>query len=329
MKKILCVLLCICLLFSTEMITFVASAVEAVGDIDLSPLSNAIDALLDDHATVTVNFYYQGTDKEVQNAYVARITLGNDFEDNLVPPSTLGYRATGYTLVSGPNTGHQWIDGTLKLNFKELNTDVVINVYYEPIEVNYAIRYFFQNVNDDGYTEETSLYKMEQAITGQEFNNEDLGLTQDEAATVGIDLNAFTLLYFIPDKVAADGSTVFECYYDRNYYTVNFNLEGGYGVEPLHERYGTKIIIPTPKKPGYVFEGWDDVTTSAGDGIADTPISTMGTTNKTYKAMWSINDNLSVNYTIVYWLDNGLGESRVLWNEAAIAKVNQKVRGIH
>ena len=327
MKKILCVLLCICLLFSTEMITFVASAVEAVGDIDLSPLSNAIDALLDDHATVTVNFYYQGTDKEVQNAYVARITLGNDFEDNLVPPSTLGYRATGYTLVSGPNTGHQWIDGTLKLNFKELNTDVVINVYYEPIEVNYAIRYFFQNVNDDGYTEETALYKTKQAITGKEFNNEQLGLTKAEATTVGIDLDAFTLLYFIPDKVAADGSTVFECYYDRNYYTVNFNLEGGYGVEPLHERYGTKIIIPTPKKPGYVFEGWDDVTTSAGDGIADTPISTMGTTNKTYKAMWSVNDNLSVNYTIVYWLDNGLGESRVLWNEAAIAKVNQKVSG--
>ena len=327
MKKFLCVILCICLLFSTEMITLVASAVDAVADIDLSPIANAIDALLDDHATITVNFYYQATDKEVQNAYVARITPGNDFQDNLVPPSTLGYRATGYTLVSGPDSGHQWVDGTLKLNFVALDSDVVINVYYEPIEVNYSVRYFFQNINDDGYTEETALYKTEQAITGQEFNNEELGLTQAEATTVGIDLNAFTLLYFIPDKVAADGSTVFECYYDRNYYTINFELDGGYGVEPLHERYGTKIIIPTPKKPGFVFNGWDDVTTTAGDGVADTPISTMGTTNKTYKAMWKVNQDLSVNYTIVYWLDNGLGESRVLWNEAAVAKVNQLVSG--
>lgn len=331
LKKFLCVILCICLLFSTEMITFVASALDAASDIDLSPIADAIDALLDDQVTITVNFYYQSTDKEVQNAYVARITAGNNFQDNLVPPATLGYRATGYTLVSGPDSGHQWVNGTLKLNFDALNSDVVINIYYEPIEVNYSIRYFFQNINDDGYTEETSLYRTKQAITGQEFNNEDLGLTQAEATAAGIDLNAFTLLYFIPDKVAADGSTVFECYYDRNYYTVNFELDGGYGVEPLHERYGTKIIIPTPQKPGFVFNGWDDVTTTAGDGVADTPISTMGTTNKTYKAMWKVvtDPNDLPTYTIIYWLNDGHGNYSFLRSEKGKAQAGTLVSASH
>lgn len=338
MKKILCVFLCICMLFTTEMITFVASAIEALPEVDLTALENAVEAiadLVDNQVTITVNYLYDedidAADKVVQNPYVARIETGHDFADNLIPPGELGYRATKYTLIKGPGDGHSWVDGVLKLDFRSLSEDVEINVYYEPIQVNYAVRYFFQNIYDDNYTEETTFYKTKQAITGTEFNNEQLGLTKAEAASAGINLDAFNLLYFIPDKVAADGSTVFECFYDRNYYTVNFELDGGYGVEPFHERYETKIIVPQPKKPGYVFKGWDDITSSEGDNVADTPISTMGTEDKTYRAMWEVitDPNDLPTYTVIYWLNDGHDNYSFLRSDKAKAQAGTLVSASH
>lgn len=337
MKKILCVILCICMLLTTEMLTFVASAVEFLPTFDFSGIKDAINALADNQVVITVNFLYDESidtgDKIVEKPYVSRIESGHDFNDNIVPPSTLGYRATKYTLVSGPAQGHSWVDGTLKLDFNNLTENVEINVYYEAIQVNYAVRYFFQNIYDDGYTEETSLYKTAQDITGTELDNDDIKLTVDEAATAGIDLNAFMLLYFVPDKVAADGSTIFECYYDRNYYTINFELDGGYGIEPFYERYGTKIIAPTPKKPGYAFKGWDEITDTYpdGDGTVDYLPSEMGMEDKTYKAIWEVNEDSKVNYTVVYWLDNGLkgtaNENRIIYNVSEIANAEDIVSG--
>ena len=61
MKKILCVFLCICMLFTTEMITFVASAIEALPEVDLTALENAVEAiadLVDNQVTITVNYLY-------------------------------------------------------------------------------------------------------------------------------------------------------------------------------------------------------------------------------------------------------------------------------
>lgn len=321
MKKILCVILCICMLLTTEMLTFVASAVEFLPTFDFSGIKDAINALADNQVVITVNFLYDESidtdDKIVEKPYVSRIESGHDFNDNIVPPSTLGYRATKYTLVSGPAQGHSWVDGTLKLDFNNLTENVEINVYYEAIQVNYAVRYFFQNIYDDGYTEETSLYKTAQDITGTELDIDDIKLTVDEAATAGIDLNAFMLLYFVPDKVAADGSTIFECYYDRNYYTINFELDGGYGIEPFYERYGTKIIAPTPKKPGYVFKGWDEITDTYpdGDGTVDYLPSEMGMEDKTYKAIWEVNHDELPTYTVIYWLNDGHGEYSFIKSE--------------
>ena len=45
MKKILCVILCLCMLFSTEMLTFVAKAIEMLPNVDLSVIGDALEAL--------------------------------------------------------------------------------------------------------------------------------------------------------------------------------------------------------------------------------------------------------------------------------------------
>mgnify|MGYP003308115827 CR=1 FL=1 len=55
------------------------------------------------------------------------------------------------------------------------------------------------------------------------------------AKNVGLD----DLSSVLEGTVAADGSTVLEIYYDREYHLINFELDGGYGVEPVYARYET------------------------------------------------------------------------------------------
>ena len=119
---------------------------------------------------------------------------------------------------------------------------------------------------------------------------------QDEETAKG-----FTKLYHYPEAVVADGSTVFQCYYDRNYYMVKFDMDGGYGTEPVYARYGTPFVVNAPTRHGYVFNGWDDVTSGTGDNVKDTLPDTVPDENRTYKALWSTVDTT---YTAVYWLQN-------------------------
>ena len=159
----------------------------------------------------------------------------------------------------------------------------------------YAVRYYFQNINDDMYSENMGLYRISSAKTGTIISNEQLAVQDEEMA------KGFTKLYHYPEAVAADGSTVFQCYYDRNYYMVKFDMAGGYGTEPVYARYGTPFVVNAPTRHGYVFDGWDDVTSGTGDNVKDTLPDTVPDGNRAYKAIWSTVDTT---YTAVYWLQN-------------------------
>ena len=51
---------------------------------------------------------------------------------------------------------------------------MVINVYYKAIEVPYSIKYYFQNVNDDGYTQNAAISYNGMAKTGTIVDNDTL-----------------------------------------------------------------------------------------------------------------------------------------------------------
>lgn len=173
-----------------------------------------------------------------------------------------------------------------------------VNVYYKAIAVSYAVRYYFQNIHDDMYTENVDYYRQDRALTGTIIANEALGL--DEKQTRG-----FTKLYHYPEAVAADGSTVFECYYDRNYYQVKLDANGGYGSEHVYARYGTPFVATTPTRHGYRFAGWDKLgEDGVGDGKADALSSTVPAENASYIALW---ESADTTYTAVYWLKNAEG----------------------
>ena len=145
-----------------------------------------------------------------------------------------------------------------------------------------------------------------------EFHTETKGqqFTGSQVEKCDIDIDGFTALYYERLTVAADGSTVVEVYYDRNYYLVEFELEGGYGVEPIYARYGATIGANDPTRPGYVFSGWELI---AFDGVTPTETQkaqydindgqqiAIPQANIKFKALWTTQET---NYTVVYWREN-------------------------
>ena len=255
-------------------------------------------ATSEEYVEITINYLDAVTRKSIYKSYQAQIKKGTSYTSNVISPAYLGYAPFYNTAKpSDTNTSAANDDATtIHLNILDSYSapTYVVNVYYKAIDVPYAVRYYFQNIHDDTYSENVGLYSVSTAKTGTIISDKELKLPAGKA-------EGFTKLYHYPEAVAADGSTVFQCYYDRNYYMLKFDMDGGYGTEPVYARYGTAFIVTAPTRHGYEFVGWDDVTGGTGDGHPDTLPTTIPAKNRTYKALWRTVDT---NYTTVYWLQN-------------------------
>ena len=175
-------------------------------------------------------------------------------------------------------------------------------VTYQPAEVEFTVKHYQQNVSNDEYT-----------LVDTESNKK--GYTE---SAVGDKLaktyEGFTaLLYDTTTKIAADGSTVVEIYYDRNYYLLSLNLDGGYGAEPVYARYGAPVSVADPTKAGYTFGGWSPAIPS-----------TMPAENVTHKAQWTVGDRAKV--TVVVWGENADDEDYSYYKTGTIyAKPGDKL----
>lgn len=237
--------------------------------------------------------------RPIYTSYTGRIESGTAYTDIVVSPTYLGY-APFYNADAPAETDPDKatvsaVSVPLDIAADYAGSSYIINVYYKASLVPYAARYFFQNINDDMYTEDAGLYKVAHALTGTIVSDDDLIPNGGSPA-------GFSKLYHYPEAVAADGSTVFECYYDRTYYMIKFDMDGGYGTEPVYARYDTPFLVNQPTRHGYVFAGWDLLDKDGnGDGKADTLPATIPAKNRTYKAIWT---TANTTYTVVYWLQN-------------------------
>lgn len=281
----------------------------------------------EDYVYITINYKDAASGDVSFSPYTGQIERGTDFQQTVISPTFLGF-APFYN-PKDPPAGYDpetttTNAGTVLLDYKNLQEDVEINVYYVAVAVNYAARYFFQNIHDDLYTERLESYYQGTEITGTIIGEEVL------AEHAG-DTTGFSKLYHYPEAVAADGSTVFECYYDRNYYLMKFDMDGGYGVEPVYARYETPFVINQPTKHGYVFIGWDllDKTDEngepIGDGVPDTVPSTIPAESLSYKAIWETAQT-TVDY--VYWKQNANSDEYSYWgHEQRDAQSSTTVNG--
>ena len=280
-----------------------------------------------EYVDIVINYLDAVSGQPIYTGFTAQIQYGTSYSNTVISPTYLGYapfynKANPSVTIPESGTVDANDDATvvtLDIPADYTAAQYVVNVYYKAIDVPYAVRYYFQNINDDMYSENMGLYRISSAKTGTIISNEQLEVQDEEMA------KGFTKLYHYPEAVAADGSTVFQCYYDRNYYMVKFDMAGGYGTEPVYARYGTPFVVNAPTRHGYVFDGWDDVTSGTGDNVKDTLPDTVPDGNRAYKAIWSTVDTT---YTAVYWLQNADdNEYSYLGNVKKTAKSGTAVSG--
>lgn len=250
-----------------------------------------------EYINVTVNYLDAVTKLPIYTGFSATIKSGEPYSQKVLSPTYLGYAP--YWNPDDPATADP---GAATESAQSLALTVgadytgetyTVNVYYKAIAVSYAVRYYFQNIHDDMYSENVDYYRQDRALTGTIIANEALGLGEEQT-------RGFTKLYHYPEAVAAGGSTVFECYYDRNYYQVKLDANGGYGSEHVYARYGTPFVATTPTRHGYRFVGWDKLNENGvGDGEEDELPTTVPAENASYIALWKSADTT---YTVVYWL---------------------------
>lgn len=235
---------------------------------------------------IIINYIFEDG-KIAAQAYTASIASGESFSRSVNNPTVVGYTATEPTDYDTSAVNVTFAETSLSLDVTAISNDIELNVVYVPAEVSYTVEYYQQNVDDDNYTlsETVSRTGRTGSIVSENYQNQKDGYP------------GFYGLQFETPAVAADGSTVVKIYYDRNYYMMSFDLDGGYGVEPIYARYGAGVSVGTPTRAGYTFSGWMD----ENEDNATIP-ETMPAKNVTYTASWQAADSAKV--TVVFWGEN-------------------------
>lgn len=224
---------------------------------------------------IVINYKFENNEI-VSDPYTANLAEGSSFSATVTFPTVQGYL---------PYVGETQ-QNSIELNYSSVSEDVTINVVYKPTNVDYTVIHYQQNVENDQYTEVARETKQ--------------GLTASQVPEVAKTYEGFYNLIYERPAIAADGSTVIEVYYDRYYYLMNFDMDGGYGTEPVYARYGAEIgKVAEPTKAGYDFKGWSETEV---DTTASTLPTTMPAANKTYHAIWEANATAKV--TVVFWGEN-------------------------
>ena len=232
---------------------------------DENPVAPAEEGQADETpapSTYTILINYQFTDgKQAAPSWSATVATGSTYTQDIQSPVVVGY------------TPDQPVVHV------EASEAKIYTVTYQAAEVDFTVKHYQQNVSKDEYT-------LADTETKKGYTESAVGEGLAKTDYTGF----YSLLYDTTTTIAADGSTVVEVYYDRYYYLMNFDLDGGYGVEPIYARFGAPINVGKPTKPGYTFESWTPAVPTA-----------MPAQNTSYTASWKIGES---GFTVVFWYEN-------------------------
>ena len=215
--------------------------------------------------TITIN-YVDNKDQQVADPWTATVMAGGTYQSVVKSPVVVGYTADQAEITVGG---------------ENIQEDQNFTVKYTPAVVKFSVKHLLQNVSNDEYTQNGD----------PEIRSGNTGDAVGE--TLGKQYPGFySLKYDATVKIAGDESTVVEVKYDRYYYLINFNLDGGYGVEPIYARYGAPVNVGTPQKPGYTFTGWSGEIPKTMP-VIENPLS--------FTAKW---EKGTAGFTVVFWYEN-------------------------
>ena len=280
LTKGIVLLLCLATLFSSAQLGGLALIAEAADG---------------DTVTVTVNYVYKSNSAMVAQPYTAQIAKGAAFQKTIEVPYLFNY-SIPYDQAVGLGDGIELEKNTasnkysLRFELPAVNKDITVNLYYVAGQAQYTVKHYYQNLENDEYT-----FGREVELTG------DIDAYTNAVAD---SKPGFVCLGVPQTTVAADGTTVVEIYYDREYYTVTFDVSGGInGPEPIYAKYGTKFNVSGIQKPtraGYTFMGWKDVSNADAEALNG---KVEITENVTYTAQW-VAEKGQADYSIVLWGQN-------------------------
>ena len=169
-----------------------------------------------------------------------------------------------------------------KVSFDQAYTeDQTVTVTYTGAEVSYTVKHYLLNVDDTKPADSA----WTETLPGE------TGLTTQAVAR---EYEGFTPLTFSQAKINADGNTVVEILYERNYYTLTWDTgDNASYIASEQLRYGAAITAPAndPTRVGYDFKGWE--------GLQDQ--TTMPAKNLVVTAKWEAAKRAA--YKIVYWTE--------------------------
>lgn len=240
------------------------SSVDTNDPAETGDTSDATPTPAPDTYHIRINYVFENGELAA-NPWTAKLAAGSGYSATVVSPAIVGY---------APD------QASVKVEVTKIDGDVAYKVTYKPSKVNYTVRHYVQNTMDDGYT-------LKDTATGKAFTNALVSSLGDLSKEYD---GCYSLLYDDTVRIAADGSTVIDIKYDRYYYLLNFDLKGGYGVEPVYARYGAPVSVGTPAKAGYIFAGWDK----------ELP-ATVPAHNDKFTAKWKED---KAGFTVVFWYEN-------------------------
>lgn len=244
--------------------------------------------------TIVINYIFDNGGIAFE-PYGASVAKGSDFAKSIKSPTVVGYEP--FRRVDGEYVSAETVD----IDIKNISENITINVIYEPAVVDFQVHHHLQDIYDDAYSPEPDYITYGKGLTGS--------LIGDGLAMTELELPGFSALAYEKLTIAADGSTVVEIRYDRNYYLVSFDMQGGFGVEPVYARYETLVGANVPTRHGYVFDGWqltrygNRAPTALESSKYDINSSTINIpdANLTYRARWITQ---LAGYTMVFWKEN-------------------------
>lgn len=277
------------------------------------PADNAPDDLTT--RTVTIKYRYYNEDPDmagsVADDYVATLATGSNYSANVSSPYRTGYQA--YVASDDDWNGTRWFDedvneavlqggNTFNVDITNIQENITYYVVYLPQFTNYLTRHYQQDIYDDFYS-----FYAEKSMQAK------VGTMITIATDLGVSYEGFTLLQYDDSVVSADGSTVVDLYFDRDYHLMNFQLNGGYGSDPVYARYGAEFSMDNPIRAGYTFVKWDvlpDINRTAEQNeqakeiaaaLANGGSVTIPSFDIIFQAVWDANN---VSATVVFWYEN-------------------------
>lgn len=243
-----------------------------------------VDNADSDTVTITVNYVYERNSAMVAQPYTAQIAKGDPFNATVSVPKMLNYRVPvnkAEGLIPGQIDYAEDTEGngTVTFNLTNVTEDKTVNLFYVAGKAKYTVNHHYQNIADDEYDQVETV--------------ELVGDIDAYTAAVAKSKPGFICTGVPEYTIAADGTTTVDIYYDRIYYTVVFDVNGGInGPKPVYGKYGAELTVSQlPTRAGYTFAGWDKTLTKTIVG------------NVTYKAQWIANEGNS-KYAIVLWGQN-------------------------